>query len=72
MESGRLHIKMRSMTIAWISDVLAHPDLILMMETDILGNDEQRAIEAVSLLILIMGLIAAMNAAGSAVQLSFH
>ena len=36
--------------IAWISDVLAHPDLILMMETDIVANDEQHAIEAIKLL----------------------
>jgi hypothetical protein len=34
----------------WISDVLAHPDLVLMMETDIVANDALRAIEAIKLL----------------------
>jgi hypothetical protein len=36
--------------IVWISDVLADPDLVLMMETDIVANDTSRAIEAISLL----------------------
>ena len=34
----------------WISDVLADPDLVLMMETDIVVNDTSLAIEAINLL----------------------
>ena len=34
----------------WICDVLADPDLVLMMETDIVANDAPRAIEAIKLL----------------------
>lgn len=34
----------------WITDVLADPDLVLMMETDIVANDTARAIEALNLL----------------------
>jgi hypothetical protein len=34
----------------WISDVLADPDLVLMMETDIVERDTPRAIEAINLL----------------------
>jgi len=34
----------------WICDVLADPDLVLMMETDIVEDDTSRAIEAINLL----------------------
>jgi hypothetical protein len=34
----------------WISDVLTDPDLVLMMETDIVAEDAPRAIEALNLL----------------------
>lgn len=34
----------------WISDVLADPDLVLLMETDVVAQDANRAIEAINLL----------------------
>jgi hypothetical protein len=34
----------------WISDVLADPDLVLLMETDVVAQDATRAIEAINLL----------------------
>jgi hypothetical protein len=34
----------------WISDVLADPDLVLLMETDVVAQDATRAIEASNLL----------------------
>jgi len=34
----------------WISNVLADPDLVLMMETDVVAQDANRAIEAITLL----------------------
>lgn len=34
----------------WISDVLADPDLVLLMETDIVARDPNQAIEALNLL----------------------
>jgi len=35
---------------AWISNVLADPDLVLLMETDVVAEDAQRAIETLNLL----------------------
>lgn len=37
-------------SMVWISNLLADPDLVLMMETDIVANDAPRAMEAITLL----------------------
>lgn len=51
MESGHFPATVLAMTdTVWISDVLADPDLVLMMETDIVAIDTSRAIEAINLL----------------------
>jgi hypothetical protein len=34
----------------WISNVLADPDLVLLMETDVVAQDANRAIQAINLL----------------------